>query len=79
MSSKIDISLVIPLYNEDESLKELTDWITLVMNKNNFTYEVLLIDDGSKDRSWEVIQQLSTENKRGHPLDTVSVWLLFGF
>ncbi len=63
MSSKIDISLVIPLYNEDESLKELTDWITLVMNKNNFSYEVLLIDDGSKDRSWEVIQQLSSENK----------------
>jgi glycosyltransferase involved in cell wall biosynthesis len=63
MSSKIDISLVIPLYNEDESLKELTDWIAQVMVKNNFTYEVLLIDDGSTDRSWEVIEQLSIENK----------------
>jgi glycosyltransferase involved in cell wall biosynthesis len=63
MSSKIDISLVIPLYNEDESLKELTDWITLVMNKHHFSYEVLLIDDGSKDRSWEVIQELSSANK----------------
>ena len=63
MSSKIDISLVIPLYNEDESLKELTDWISMVMDKNNFTYEVLLIDDGSKDRSWEVIQKLSATNK----------------
>lgn len=63
MSSKIDISVVIPLYNEDESLRELTDWIASVMNKHNFSYEVLLIDDGSKDRSWEVIQQLSSENK----------------
>jgi glycosyltransferase involved in cell wall biosynthesis len=63
MSSKIDISLVIPLYNEDESLKELTDWISTVMDKNNFTYEVLLVDDGSKDRSWEVIQELSANNK----------------
>jgi glycosyltransferase involved in cell wall biosynthesis len=63
MSSKIDISLVIPLYNEDESLKELTDWITQVMNKHNFSYEVLLIDDGSKDRSWEMIQELSGTNK----------------
>ncbi len=63
MSSKIDISLVIPLYNEDESLKELTDWIVKVMTFNTFSYEILLIDDGSKDRSWEVIQQLSAENK----------------
>ncbi len=63
MSSKIDISLVIPLYNEDEYLKELTDWISTVMDKNHFTYEVLLVDDGSKDRSWEVIQTLSAHNK----------------
>jgi glycosyltransferase involved in cell wall biosynthesis len=63
MSPKYNISLVIPLFNEDESLKELTDWITQVMNKNNFTYEVLLIDDGSNDNSWEVIQKLSSENK----------------
>lgn len=63
MSSKIDISVVVPLYNEDESLKELTDWIASVMLKHNYTYEVLLVDDGSKDRSWEVIEQLSAENK----------------
>ncbi|HVD98691.1 MAG TPA: glycosyltransferase family 2 protein [Cytophagaceae bacterium] len=63
MSSKIDISLVIPLYNEDESLKELTDWITSVMSQHQFTYEILLIDDGSKDRSWEVIEELSAINK----------------
>ena len=63
MSSKIDISLVIPLYNEDESLKELTDWIVRVVTKNNFTYEIILVDDGSKDRSWEVIKELSSENK----------------
>ncbi len=63
MSPKIDISLVIPLYNEDESLKELTDWISKVMNANNFSYEILLIDDGSNDLSWEVIQKLSEQNK----------------
>ena len=58
----IQISVVIPLYNEDESLPELSDWITRVMQENGFTYEILFIDDGSKDRSWDVISRLSLAN-----------------
>ncbi len=54
----MDISVVIPLFNEDESLPELTAWIDEVMRKNNFTYETLFIDDGSTDRSWQVIEEL---------------------
>lgn len=62
MNNNIQISVVIPLFNEEESLKELCHWIGKVMNDNNFTYEVLLIDDGSKDSSWKVIEELSKEN-----------------
>ena len=58
----MDISVVVPLYNEEESLPELTSWIAEVMQKNNFSYEVILVDDGSKDKSWEVVQQLSIAN-----------------
>ena len=58
----MDISVVIPLYNEDESLRELCDWIARVMNDNRFSYEVLLIDDGSRDKSWSVIEKISSEN-----------------
>lgn len=58
----MDISIVVPLYNEDESLPHLIEWIERVMNENNFSYEVLLIDDGSKDNSWAVIEQLSQKN-----------------
>ncbi len=58
----MDISVVVPLYNEDESLPELVDWIAKVMQANQFNYEVLLIDDGSKDNSWNVIEQLSQAN-----------------
>ncbi|MCL1821460.1 MAG: glycosyltransferase family 2 protein [Prolixibacteraceae bacterium] len=58
----MDISVVIPLYNEEESLLELADWIREVMDKNHFSYEILLIDDGSNDRSWEVIEELSIRN-----------------
>jgi glycosyltransferase involved in cell wall biosynthesis len=58
----IDISLVIPLYNEEESLSELELWIREVMLKNQFTYEIILVDDGSNDNSWEVIQSLATQN-----------------
>jgi glycosyltransferase involved in cell wall biosynthesis len=60
--SVLDISVVVPLYNEDESLPELSEWIARVMNDNGFTYEVLFIDDGSKDRSWQVIEHLSDKN-----------------
>jgi glycosyltransferase involved in cell wall biosynthesis len=55
----MDISVIVPLYNEDESLPELIDWIDRVMQSNNFSYEVILVDDGSTDNSWKVINQLS--------------------
>lgn len=58
----MDLSIVIPLYNEDESLPELTAWIERVMIANNFSYEVILIDDGSTDDSWKVIEQIRTGN-----------------
>jgi len=58
----MDISIVVPLFNEEESLPELCIWTDKVMKANNFSYEVLLIDDGSKDKSWEVIEKLSSEN-----------------
>src|SRR4051812_36053070 len=57
----LDISIVIPLYNEEESLPELVAWIDRVCNEHKFSYEVIMIDDGSKDSSWEVIQQLSVQ------------------
>jgi glycosyltransferase involved in cell wall biosynthesis len=58
----IDISIVIPLFNEEESLPELIQWIEKVMLQNQFTYEVWMVDDGSKDRSWDVIEDLNKKN-----------------
>ena len=58
----MDISIVIPVYNEDESLPELCGWIEKVMHENGFSYEVVLVDDGSTDRSWEVITDLRKAN-----------------
>ena len=58
----MDISVVIPLFNEDESLPELSEWIVSVMVANNYTYEVIMIDDGSTDDSWKVIQNISSKN-----------------
>ena len=58
----VDISVVIPLYNEAESLPELEAWIRRVMQENNLSYEVIFIDDGSKDNSWQVIELLSKGN-----------------
>lgn len=58
----MDISVVIPLYNEEESLPELTDWIRRVMLENQFRYEIILVDDGSSDTSWKVIQGLKTQH-----------------
>ena len=58
----LDISVVVPVFNEEESLPELCAWIKRVMEENNFSYEVLLIDDGSKDTSWQVIKELSAKN-----------------
>ncbi len=58
----MDISVVVPLYNEAESLPELTEWIERVMRENNFSYEILFINDGSTDESWEVIKSLQQRN-----------------
>lgn len=58
MNQNPQISIVIPLFNEDESLTELHQWISKVMTANNFSYEVVFVDDGSTDKSWEVIQKL---------------------
>ncbi len=58
----MDISIVIPLLNEDESLNELHDWIVKVMQSNRYSYELLFIDDGSTDDSWKVIKALSEKN-----------------
>lgn len=57
-STALDITVVVPLYNEAESLPELAKWIDQVMTDNHFTYEVIMVDDGSSDTSWEVLQQL---------------------
>lgn len=58
----MQLSIVIPLLNEEESLPELSQWIVRVMNENNFKYEIIFIDDGSTDCSWDVIQKLSAAN-----------------
>ncbi|MBS1662631.1 MAG: glycosyltransferase family 2 protein [Bacteroidetes bacterium] len=58
----MDISIVIPVYNEDESLPELCSWIERVVQANGLSYEVVLVDDGSTDRSWEVIEELRAAN-----------------
>lgn len=58
----MDLSVVIPLLNENESLNELHDWIVSVMQSNHFSYEILFIDDGSTDESWEIIKGLSNKN-----------------
>lgn len=59
----LDLSIVIPLLNEDESLPELHAWIQKVMASNGFSYEVIYIDDGSKDHSWEVINKLKEKDR----------------
>ncbi|MDR2835859.1 MAG: glycosyltransferase family 2 protein [Bacteroidales bacterium] len=59
----MDISVVIPLYNEAESLPELTEWINSVITSNNFSYEIIFVDDGSNDNSWQVISELKEKYK----------------
>lgn len=58
----MNLSVIIPLLNEEESLQELYTWIAATMKNNNYTYEVIFIDDGSSDKSWQIISQLSNEN-----------------
>lgn len=54
----MDISIIVPLFNEEESLPDLLDWIKRVMDNHNYSYEVIMIDDGSKDKSWSVVSEL---------------------
>lgn len=59
---KLDLSIVIPLFNEEESLPELTDWIARVMERESFSYEIIFVNDGSTDDSWSVIEGLRQRN-----------------
>ena len=63
-NQNIQISIVVPLLNEEESIGELTDWINKVCNENNFNYEVIMVDDGSTDKSWDKIKELMVSNSR---------------
>ncbi len=58
----MDISVVIPLYNEEESLDELHGWVDKVMKKNDFSYEIVFVDDGSSDKSWKIVENLAKTN-----------------
>ncbi len=60
----MDISVIVPVYNEDESIGELRDWITRVMEANSFSYEVIMIDDGSTDNSWKKIEEMHSADAR---------------
>jgi glycosyltransferase involved in cell wall biosynthesis len=60
----MDLSVVIPLYNEEESLPELAEWIHRALASSGLTYEIIFVDDGSRDNSWQVIKQMAAENKR---------------
>ena len=62
----MDISVIIPLYNEAESLPELSAWIERVMTANSYTYEIIFINDGSTDNSWEIIEKLQEKNNNIH-------------
>lgn len=59
----MDISIIVPLYNEEESLPKLIEWIERVMNENKYTYEVIFVNDGSTDKSWNVIESLQKQSK----------------
>ena len=58
MEKRLDISVVVPLYNEEESLPELTAWIDRVARENGLSYEIVFVDDGSTDGSWETLERL---------------------
>ena len=61
MNKRLDISVVVPLFNEEESLPELVSWIDRVARENSLSYEVIMVNDGSTDRSWEVVKELSAK------------------
>ena len=58
----MDLSIVISLYNEEESLHELISWIESVMNREGYSYEIIMVDDGSTDKSWATVQELAASN-----------------
>ncbi|MBQ7157090.1 MAG: glycosyltransferase [Bacteroidaceae bacterium] len=62
----MDISVIVPLYNEEESLPDLHAWIKRVMDEHNFSYEIIFVNDGSTDKSWQVIEQLAQSNPEVH-------------
>lgn len=62
----MDVSIIVPLFNEEESLPKLHEWIVRVMQEHNFTYEIVFVNDGSTDHSWQVIETLSEENPNVH-------------
>ena len=66
LETKIDISVVVPLFNEEESIPELYSWIVRVMNANKFSYEIVFVNDGSTDRSWDVLEELSKKDANVH-------------
>lgn len=61
MNKRLDISVVVPLFNEEESLPELVAWIDRVAHENSLSYEIIMVNDGSTDRSWEVVKELSAK------------------
>lgn len=74
----MDISVIVPLYNEAESLPELTAWIERVMEENKFSYEIWFINDGSTDDSWQVIESLREKNSRVKGEIPAELWQISG-
>ena len=72
----MDISVIVPLYNEAESLPELNAWIRKVMEDNHFSYEVIYVDDGSNDNSWDEIHKLAAEDTEH--VKAASLWQITG-
>lgn len=73
----MDLSIVVPLLNEEESLPELCEWIKRVCTVNNYSYEVILVDDGSTDGSWQVIERLIASHRITYPsIVTIKWWNL---
>src|SRR5690625_460239 len=71
-----DLSIVVPLLDEEESLPELEEWIRKTMETHQFRYEIIFVDDGSNDDSWDIIQQLTRSNPHVRGFDRVSCWMI---